>query len=231
MRPGSNINNWKIKILNVIKEVGCFFIQFNEIKAFLEQHLVDIEGTTAEENSILLLSHKYSLTNTQCLCVQCTCVCCRPLAAHLTGIIEQLVLELSDAKDLLEHFVELLLTEDELRHGTKVCPLCLTPHILLPPVNGIILSNPGAQHCLFAQAVDLWEATDASLNVLLEDFAEVVGRAASALNHSGNALTLQEALLKTETMVNLGWALHRCPNHHCCDSAPWHGCAITLIHQ
>lgn len=119
---------------------------------------------------------------------------CRPLAAHLAAIVQQLVLKLADAKDLLEHLVQLFLTEDELRHGAQVRPLWLTPHVLIPPVDGIVLCDPGAQDSLFAQAIDLWKASDTPLDVLLEDLTKVVGRAAAALNHPGNTLALQEAL-------------------------------------
>lgn len=37
-----------------------------------------------------------------------------PQAAHLAGIVQQLVLKLADIEDLLEHLVELLFTKDEL---------------------------------------------------------------------------------------------------------------------
>lgn len=94
---------------------------------------------------------------------------------HLAGVVQQLVLKLADAEDLLEHLVQLLLAEDELRHRAEVCPLWLTPHVLVPPVDGVVLGDPGAQHRLLAQAIDLREAADAPLDVLLEDLAEIVG--------------------------------------------------------
>lgn len=104
------------------------------------------------------------------------------------------MLKLANAEYLLEHLVQLLLTEDELRHGAQVRPMWLAPHVLVPPVDGIVLGDPGAQDRLFAQAVDLGEAADTPLDVLLEDLTKVVGRAAAALNHPGNTLALQEAL-------------------------------------
>lgn len=104
------------------------------------------------------------------------------------------MLKLADAEDLLEHLVQLLFAEDELRHGAQVRSLWLAPHVLVSPVDGVVLGDPGAQDRFFAQAVDLREASDAPLDVLLEDLAEVVGRAAAALNHPGDTLALQEAL-------------------------------------
>ena len=122
--------------------------------------------------------------------------------SHLAGIVEQLVLKLLDAQDLLEHLVQLLLAEDELGHGAQVRSLRLPAHVLLSAIDGVVLGDPGAQHRLFAQAVDLRQAADAPLDVLLEDLAEVVGRAAAALNHPGNSLALQEALQRTEGINN-----------------------------
>ena len=67
-------------------------------------------------------------------------------------------------------------------------------HVLLAPVNGIKLGDPGAEHSLLAQAINLRQAAHPSLDVLLEDLAEVVSRATSPLNHPGHTFTLQEAL-------------------------------------
>lgn len=105
------------------------------------------------------------------------------MCLYLAGVVQQLVLKLADAEDLLEHLVQLLLAEDELRHGAQVRPLGLTPHVLVPSVDGVVLGDPGAQDRFFAQAVDLRQAADAPLDVLLEDLAKVVGRASTALNH------------------------------------------------
>lgn len=116
--------------------------------------------------------------------------------AHLTGVVQQLVLKLLDAQNLLEHLVQLLLAEDHLGHGTEVHPLGLVPQVLIPPVDGVILGDPGAQHCLFAQAVDFGQAAHPPLNVLFEDVTEVAGRTAAALHHPGHPLALQEALCK-----------------------------------
>lgn len=104
------------------------------------------------------------------------------------------MLKLLDAKDLLEHLIELLLAEDELGHGTEVCPLGMAPWFLLATVNGIKLGDPGAEHSLLAQTINLGQAAHPFLDVLFEDLAEVIGRAATPLNHPGHALTLQEAL-------------------------------------
>lgn len=128
----------------------------------------------------------------------CDKIYCAHVGVYLAGVVEKLVFELADAEDLLEHLVQLLLAQDELRHGAQVRSLRLTPHVLVAPVDGVVLGDPGAQDRLFAQAVDLRQAADAALNVLLEDLAEVVGRAAAALNHPGNSLALQEALRRAE---------------------------------
>ncbi len=118
----------------------------------------------------------------------------KPASTHLAGVVQQLVLKLADAEDLLEHLIQLLLAEDELRHGAQVGSLWLPPHVLVPPVDGVILGDPGAQDSFFAQAVDLGEASYTPLNVLFEDLAKVAGRAAATLNHPGNSLALQETL-------------------------------------
>lgn len=97
------------------------------------------------------------------------------LRLYLAAVVQQLVLELPDAEDLLEHLEQLLLAEDEFRHGAQVRPLGLTPHVLFPPVDGVVLGDPGAQDRLFAEAVDLWQAADAPLDVLLEDLPKVAG--------------------------------------------------------
>lgn len=104
------------------------------------------------------------------------------------------MLKLLDAKDLLEHLIELVLAEDELGHGAEVRALGVAPRLFLAAVDGVELGDPGAEHGLLAQAVDLGQAAHPFLNVLLEDLAEVVGGAAAPLNHPGHTLTLQEAL-------------------------------------
>lgn len=145
------------------------------------------------------------------------------MKAHLAGVVQQLVLELADAEDLLEHLVQLLLAEDELRRGAQVGPLGRAPRVLLPPVDGVVLGDPGAEDRLFAQAVDLREAADAPLDVLLEDLAEVTGRAAAAVDHPGDALALQEALGREgETRwVENPHGLHAAGYEKVCDSVHW----------
>lgn len=137
------------------------------------------------------------------------------MCLYLAGVVQQLVLKLADAEDLLEHLVQLLLTEDELRHGAQVRSLWLTPHVLVAPVDAVVLGDPGAQDRLFAQAVDLRQAADPALDVLLEDLAEVVGRAAAALNHSGNTLALQEALPRTEIQNHEHFFIHLSMRQSC----------------
>lgn len=75
--------------------------------------------------------------------------------SYLAGIIEQLMLKLLDAKDLLEHFIQLVLAEDELGGSASRDALLVLPGIFLATVDGVELSHPGAKHRLLAQAVDL----------------------------------------------------------------------------
>lgn len=112
----------------------------------------------------------------------------------LTGVIEQLVLKLLDAQDLLEHLVQLVLAEDQLRGGAGRHSLLVLPGILLPAIDGVEFGHPGAQHRLFAQAVDLRQTANALLDVLLKNLPGIAGRAAAALNHPGYAVALQEDL-------------------------------------
>lgn len=74
---------------------------------------------------------------------------------HLARIVEQLVLKFLDAQDLLEHLIELFFTEDELRHCTEGHASLRPPLVFLAPENYVILGDPGAQHGLFAQAINL----------------------------------------------------------------------------
>lgn len=143
--------------------------------------------------------------------------------SYLTGLIKQLVLKLFDAENVLEHLVQLVLAEDQLggRAGRHAL-LCLA-RILVAAVDGVELGHPGAEHRLFAQAVDLREAADAPLDVLLEDLAEVTGRAAAAVDHPGDALALQEALGREgETRwVENPHGLHAAGYENVCDSVHW----------
>lgn len=115
---------------------------------------------------------------------------------HLTGIVEQLVFKLLDAEDRLEHLVELILAEDELRGSTGSEALLVLAWVLLATVDGVELGYPRAEHRLLAQAIDLGQATHALLNVLLEDLTGVVGRAAATLYHTTHAIALQEHLCR-----------------------------------
>lgn len=104
------------------------------------------------------------------------------------------MLKFLNPQNVLEHLIELLLAENELRGSTRCHPGLLLPGILLPTVNSIKLCHPGAQDCLLAEAIDFWQAAHSLLNVLLEDLPGVVCRAPSALHHPGNAVAFQEHL-------------------------------------
>lgn len=104
------------------------------------------------------------------------------------------MLKFLDPQNILEHLIELLLAENELRGSTRCHPGLLLPGILLPTVNGIKLCHPRAQDCLLAEPINFWQAAHSFLDVLLEDLAGVVCRAPSALHHPGNAVALQEYL-------------------------------------
>lgn len=113
---------------------------------------------------------------------------------YLASIVQELMLELLDPKNVLEHLIELLFAQNQLGSGAGRHPGLLLPGVLLPAVNGIKLGHPGAQHGLLAEAVNLRQAAHAFLNVLLEDFSRVVGGAAAALHHACHAVALQEHL-------------------------------------
>lgn len=113
---------------------------------------------------------------------------------YLTSVVEQLMLELLDPQNVLEHLVELLLAEDELGGRARRHPGLLLAGILLATVNGVELGHPGAEHRLLAEAVDFGQAAHPLLNVLLEDLSGVVRRAPAALHHPRHAVTFQEDL-------------------------------------
>lgn len=113
---------------------------------------------------------------------------------HLTGLVEQLVFKLFDAEDILEHLVQLVLAEDELRRCAGGHALLCLAWILVATIDGVKLSHPGAEHCLFAQAIDLWQTAHALLDVPLEHFPEIIGREAATLDHFSYTVTLQEHL-------------------------------------
>ena len=94
---------------------------------------------------------------------------------HLAGLVEQLVLKLLDAQNVLEHLVQLVLAEDELGGGAGCHALLRLARVLVSAVDGVKLGHPGAQHRLLAQAVDLGQAADALLDVPLEDLPAVIG--------------------------------------------------------
>lgn len=107
------------------------------------------------------------------------------------------MLKLLDTKDLLEHFIELVFAEDELRGGARCHPLLVLPGVFfLATVDSVKLCHPGAQNRLFAEAVDLRQAADPLLNMFLENLARVIGRAAAALHHPAHTVTFQEDLLE-----------------------------------
>lgn len=102
--------------------------------------------------------------------------------------------KLLDPENVLEHLVELLFAQNQLRGRAGGHPGLLLPGVLFPAVDGIELGHPGAQHGLLAEAVDLREAAHPLLDVLLEDLPRVVGGAAPTLHHAGHAIALQEHL-------------------------------------
>ncbi len=91
------------------------------------------------------------------------------MRTDLAGVIEELVLKLLYSQDLLEHLVQLVLAENELGGGAGRHPLLVLSWVLFTSVDGVKLGHPGAQHCLFAQAIDLRQAADPLLYVLLKD--------------------------------------------------------------
>lgn len=94
---------------------------------------------------------------------------------HLTSLVQQLVLKLLDAKDILEHLVQLVLAENQLRgRAGRHALLCLTG-ILVPTVDGVKFGHPGAEHRLLAQAINLRKAAHTLLDVPLEHFPEIIG--------------------------------------------------------
>lgn len=97
------------------------------------------------------------------------------LRTDLAGVIEQLVLKLLDAQDLLKHLVQLVLAEDKLRGGAGCHSLLVLPGVLFASVDGVKFGHPGAQHCFFAQAINLRQAAHPLLYVLLKNLSRVTG--------------------------------------------------------
>lgn len=75
--------------------------------------------------------------------------------AYLTSIVQQLVLELLNAKNLLKHLIQLILAENELGGSAGCHALLVLARVLLSSVNGVELCHPRAEDRLFAQAIDL----------------------------------------------------------------------------
>lgn len=104
------------------------------------------------------------------------------------------MLELFDPEDVLEHLVQLVLAEDQLRRGAGGHALLRLAGVFVAAVDGVELGHPGAEHRLLAQAVDLRQAPHALLDVPLEDLPEIARGEATALHHFGHAVALQEHL-------------------------------------
>lgn len=79
----------------------------------------------------------------------------------------------------------------------------MLPEVLLTSVDGVKLGDPGAQHCLFAQTINLRQTAHPLLYVLLKNLPRVAGRAATALHHPGHTVTLQEDLQSIYKLVVL----------------------------
>lgn len=116
------------------------------------------------------------------------------LRSYLTGLIKQLVLKLFYAEYNLEHLVQLVLAEDELRRRAGSHALLCLAWILVAAVDGVKLGHPGAEHRLLAQTINLWKAAYTLLDVPLEHFPEIIGREAATLDHLSHTVTLQEYL-------------------------------------
>lgn len=104
------------------------------------------------------------------------------------------MLKLLNAEDLLEHLVQLVLAQDELRGGAGCQPLLELPGVFFTSVDGVKFGDPRAQHRLLAEAVNLGQTAHSLLYVLLEHLPGVAGRAAAALHHPAHAVALQEDL-------------------------------------
>lgn len=124
------------------------------------------------------------------------------LRTDLAGIIEELVFKLLDAQDLLEHLVQLVLAEDELGGGTGRHSLLVLPGVFFSSVDGVEFGDPGAQHRLFTQAVNLGQTAYSLLYVLLKNLPGIAGRATAALHHPGHTVTFQEDLQSNSGMTD-----------------------------
>lgn len=113
---------------------------------------------------------------------------------YLTSIIQQLVLKLLNAKNLLEHLIQLVLAENELGGSAGCHALLVFAWVFLSPVDGVEFGDPRAQDRLLAQTIDLRQAADTFLDVLLKDLTGVTGGATTALDHTAHTVTFKEHL-------------------------------------
>lgn len=120
--------------------------------------------------------------------------------SYLTGLVQQLVLELLDAQNILEHLVQLVLAQDQLRGRAGSHALLRLAGVFVAAVDGVELGHPGAENRLLAQPVDLREAAHALLDVPLEDLPEIGGREAAALDHFSHTVALQEHLRSRKSL-------------------------------
>ncbi len=125
---------------------------------------------------------------------------------QLGRIKDELVLKLLDAKYTLEHIIQLLLCHRALRRAIRIQVVARVPpasyalgtahRVLIVAVNEVELAHPAIQHRLLTQAIDLGQTSHPLLNVVLEHVTEVRGGAGARLHHLGNALRLEEHLLR-----------------------------------
>lgn len=88
---------------------------------------------------------------------------------YLAGVVQELMFKLLDPKNVLEHLIELLLTQNQLRSCAGCHSGLLFSGVLFPTIDGIKLGHPRTQHSLLAEAINFRQAADPFLDVLLED--------------------------------------------------------------
>ena len=100
---------------------------------------------------------------------------------------------LANSEHVLEQVEQLLLAQRGLR-GARGGRLTLRPPsgVLVSAHDLVELAHPRADHRLLGQAVDLGQTSDAALDVVAEDVAEVGGAEAAALDHRRHALAAHE---------------------------------------
>lgn len=96
------------------------------------------------------------------------------VGSYLTRIVQKLMLKFLDSQDVLEHLVQLLFAENELRSGTRCHSGLCFAGILFAAIYCVKFCHPGTQDSLLAEAINLREATDPLFNVFLEDFPGVI---------------------------------------------------------